>query len=118
HEEVVERRDFATPKTHFLSEEKAAEIFRQAVNGEIASLFSAVDLREIVQSSLAPFVKDSAEKVLWEVAPQLVEKLLKEMLQGSLATITAEVEKVIWETVPDLAESMISKEIQRIKSEL
>ena len=118
HEEVVERPVFAAPKTDFLSEEKAAEIFRQAVNGKIASLFSAVDLKEIVQSSLAPFVKDSAEKVLWEVAPQLVEKLLKEMLQGSLATITAEVEKVIWETVPDLAESMISKEIQRIKSEL
>jgi CheY-like chemotaxis protein len=118
HEEVVERPVFAAPKTELLSEEKASEIFRQAVNGKITSLFSSVDLKEIVQSSLAPFVKDSAEKVLWEVAPQLVEKLLKEMLQGSLATITAEVEKVIWETVPDLAESMISKEIQRIKSEL
>lgn len=118
HEEVLERPVFDAPKTEFLSEEKAAEIFRQAVDGKIASLFASVDLKEIVQSSLAPFVKDSAEKVLWEVAPQLVEKLLKEMLQGSLATITAEVEKVIWETVPDLAESMISKEIQRIKSEL
>jgi len=117
-EVIAERPSFAPPKAEFLSEEKAGEIFRQAVTGKVASMFSAVDLKEIVLSSLAPFIKDSAEKVLWEAAPQLVEKLLKEMLQGSLATITKEVEKVIWETVPDLAESMISKEIQRIKSEL
>jgi CheY-like chemotaxis protein len=117
-EEVIEKPSFAAPGVELLSEEKAAEIFRQAVSGKVASMFSSVDLKEIVHSSLAPFLKDSAEKVLWEAAPQLVEKLLKEMLQGSLATITKEVEKVIWETVPDLAESMISKEIQRIKSEL
>ncbi len=117
-EEFAERPSFALPKTEILSEEKAAEIFREALNGKITAMFSAVNLNEIVYSSFAPVIKDSAEKVLWEVAPQLVEKLLKEMLQGSLATIAKEVEKVIWETVPELAESMISKEIQRIKSEL
>lgn len=117
-EEILETPSFAAPKVEFLSEEKAAEIFRQAVSEKVASMFSSVDLKEIVHSSIAPTIKDSAEKVLWEVAPQLVENLLKEMLQGSLATITKEVEKVIWETVPDLAESMISKEIQRIKSDL
>lgn len=116
-EEVVEQPSFAAPKVEFLSEEKAAEIFRQAVNEKVFSIFSSIDVREIVSSSLVPTLRDSAEKVLWEVAPELVEKLLKEMLQGSLASITKEVEKVIWETVPDLAESMISKEIQRIKSE-
>jgi len=65
---------------------------------------------------LTPLLKDSVEKVLWEVAPDLVEKMLKEMLKGSLESLTKEVEKVIWETVPDLAETMISKEIERIKS--
>ena len=76
----------------------------------------SVDMKNIVISSLIPSLKDSTEKVLWEVAPDLAEKLLKEMLQGALASLTKEVEKVIWETVPDLAESMIAKEIEKIKS--
>jgi hypothetical protein len=108
----------AVPSVEVMSAEKAAEIFKQSVDEKIASLLSSIDMKEIVLTSLGPSVKDSAEKVLWEVAPELVERLLKEMLKGSLATIAKEVEKVIWETVPDLAESMISKEIQRIKSEL
>jgi hypothetical protein len=62
-------------------------------------------------------MKDSVEKILWEVAPDLVERMLKEMLKGALESLTKEVEKVIWETLPDLAETMISKEIERIRSE-
>ena len=108
----------ALPVVEVMSAEKAQEVFRQAVDEKVASLLSSLDMKEIVMSSLGPSIKDAAEKVLWEVAPELVERLLKEMLQGSLATIAKEVEKVIWETVPDLAESMISKEIQRIKSEI
>jgi len=57
------------------------------------------------------------EKVLWEVTPDLVEKMLKEVLKGSISSITAQIEKVIWETVPDLASNLISKEIEKIKSE-
>ena len=122
-EEVVGRSTstapyYSMPKAEFLSEEKTAGILREAVSEKIEAVFSSVNVNEILRSSFEPFIKDSAEKVLWEVVPQLVEKLLKEMLQGSLAAITKEVEKVIWETVPDLAESMISKEIHRIKSEL
>lgn len=108
----------AVPSVEMISAEKAGEIFKRSVDEKISSLISSIDMKEIVLSSIAPSIKDSAEKVLWEVAPELTEKLLKEMLQGSLAAIAKEVEKVIWETVPDLAESMISKEIERIKSEL
>jgi CheY-like chemotaxis protein len=115
---VSEKPAVAVPSIEVMSSEKAAEIFKRSVDDKVSSLLSSIDVKEIVLSSLAPSLKDSAEKVLWEVAPELTERLLKEMLQGSLSTITKEVEKVIWETVPDLAESMISKEIERIKSEL
>jgi len=54
---------------------------------------------------------------LWEIAPELAEKVLKEILKSSVASLTTEVEKVIWETVPDLANTMISREIEKIKSE-
>ncbi len=115
---VAGRPAAVVPGVEVMSAEKAAEIFRRSVDEKISALLSSIDMKEIVSSSLAPSLKDSAEKVLWEVAPELVEKLLKEMLKGSLATIAKEVEKVIWETVPELAESMISREIERIKSEL
>jgi len=115
---VVERPAVAVPGVEVMSAEKAAEIFKRSVDEKISALLSSIDMKEIVFSSLAPSIKDSAERVLWEVAPELVERLLKEMLQGSLASIAKEVEKVIWETVPDLAENMISREIERIKSEL
>jgi hypothetical protein len=82
----------------------------------MSSLVASLDIKETVLASLMPLMKDSVEKILWEVAPDLMERMLKEMLKGTLESLTKEVEKVIWETVPDLAETMISKEIERIRS--
>jgi CheY-like chemotaxis protein len=111
----AERAEVALPRVEYLSKEEVANIVRREVAEKVSSMLS-VDMKDIMLSSLTPSLKDSAEKVLWEVAPELAEKLLKEMLQGALASLTKEVEKVIWETVPDLAESMIAKEIEKIKS--
>jgi CheY-like chemotaxis protein len=91
--------------------------FERVVSDKMSALVSSFDIKETVLASLMPLMKDAVEKILWEVAPDLVEKMLKEMLKGSLESLTKEVEKVIWETVPDLAETMISKEIERIRSE-
>ncbi len=113
--QVSVKREAVVPSVETLSREEVAEIFRKEVNKQISSIMS-LDIKDLVVSTLTPSIKDSVEKVLWEVAPELSEKLLKEMLQGALASLTKEVEKVIWETVPDLAESLISKEIEKIKS--
>ena len=91
--------------------------FEHIVSDKMSALVSSFDIKEAVLTALMPLMKDSVEKILWEVAPDLVEKMLREMLKGSLESLTKEVEKVIWETVPDLAETMISKEIERIRSE-
>jgi CheY-like chemotaxis protein len=93
------------------------EIFENKVRENLSSLLSSLDIKEIIITSLMPLLKDSVEKILWEVTPDLVERMLKEILKGSLESLTKEVEKVIWETVPDLAENMIIKEIERIRSE-
>ncbi|MEW6569853.1 MAG: response regulator [Nitrospirota bacterium] len=100
-----------------LSKEEVEEIFDKQISAKISSLLSAIDVKETIITALMPLLKDSVEKILWEVTPELVERMLKEMLKGSLESLTKEVEKVIWETVPDLAENMISKEIERIRSE-
>jgi CheY-like chemotaxis protein len=99
------------------SEDELKKVFERAVSEKLSSFLSSLDLKEAVLASLMPLLKDSVEKILWEVAPDLAERMLKEMLQGSLESLRKEVEKVIWETVPDLAETMISKEIERIRSE-
>ena len=105
------------PEVEFPSKDELKDIFEHTVNERISSLLSSLDLKEIILTSLMPSMKDSVEKILWEVTPDLVERMLKEMLKGALESLTKEVEKVIWETVPDLAETMISKERERIRSE-
>jgi CheY-like chemotaxis protein len=99
------------------SKEELLKIFEKVIDQKVASVMPAIDLREALLSSLMPAMKDAVEKVLWEVAPELAEKVLKEILKSSISSMATEVEKVIWETVPDLANTMISKEIEKIKSE-
>lgn len=100
-----------------LTREEMVEIFTKNVNEKVGAALASIDMKETVASSVAPFLKDAVEKVLWEVAPELVEKMLKDILKESVANLSREVEKVIWETVPDLATSMISREIEKIKAE-
>jgi CheY-like chemotaxis protein len=119
-EEKIERpaaRDFAVTEAVMPSKEEFLDKFEKVVDEKVSSVLSELDLREALLSALMPSMKDAVEKVLWEVAPELAEKVLKEILKSSVASLTAEVEKVIWETVPDLANALISKEIEKIKSE-
>jgi CheY-like chemotaxis protein len=104
-------------ETDLPSKDEFKKYFESIVNEKMSSLVASLDIKEAVLASLMPLMKDSIEKILWEVAPDLVERMLKEMLKGTLESLTKEVEKVIWETVPDLAETMLSKEIERIRSE-
>ncbi|NWF76265.1 MAG: response regulator [Nitrospirae bacterium] len=105
------------PAAEIPTKDELIKIFKDSVHERIDELISSVNLKELINTSLMPVLRDSVEKILWEVAPDLVERMLKEMLKGSLESLTKEVEKVIWETVPDLAETLISKEIERIRSE-
>ena len=99
------------------SKGEVLKIYEQAVREKVNAVLSSTEIRDSLLSSLMPSMKDSLEKILWEVTPDLVEKMLKEVLKGSISSITGQIEKVIWETVPDLAGTMISKEIEKIKSE-
>ena len=119
-EEIISRPLERAPvftEAEMPSKEEFLKIFEKVIDQKVASVMSGINLKEAVLSSLMPAMKDAAEKVLWEVAPELAEKVLKEILKSSVSSLTAEVEKVIWETVPDLASTMISREIEKIKSE-
>ncbi|OGW36670.1 MAG: hypothetical protein A2Y97_06610 [Nitrospirae bacterium RBG_13_39_12] len=113
----TEKEEVGISKTEIPTKDEIKVIFENVVNKNLSSFLSSLDIKESIFASLMPLLKDSIEKIIWEVAPDLVEKMLKEVLKGSVESLTKEVEKVIWETVPDLAETMISKEIERIRSE-
>ena len=106
------------PQIEIPSREELAAIFRNTVEQQVSSVVSAADIQQMIHAHLGPTVKDTVEKVLWESIPQLSEKLLREILEGVLSSLTKEIEKVMWETVPDLAEAMVSREIEKIRSEM
>ncbi len=93
------------------------KIFERVVNEKVSAYMTGLNLREMVISSIVPSLKDSMDKVLWEMAPEMGEKVLKGVLKESVSSLSKEIEKVIWETVPDLASTMISKEIEKIKAD-
>ena len=113
----AEKVEIGLKEIELITKDDLREILEKKVQENLSLLLSSFDIKETIIASLMPLLKDSVEKVLWEVTPDLVEKMLKEILKGSLESLTKEVEKVIWETVPDLAENMINREIERIRSE-
>lgn len=112
------RTETIAPQIALPSKEELFAVFEKTVRERVSAFLAPLDVKEVLVSALMPSLKDSIDKVLWEIAPELVEKMLRETLKNSMASLSKEVEKVIWETVPDLASTLISKEIERIKSEL
>lgn len=96
---------------------KLSDMFKAAADEKLSEMLAGLDLKALVLEAITPAMKDSVEHVLWEVAPELTEKLLRETLKDTMASLTKELENVIWETVPELAESIIRKEIEKIRAE-
>lgn len=109
HEEVF---DMAQP-----SKEDILAAMKAIIDKRVSESFSKMDIKEIVSSSISDILKNNIEKILWDIAPEVIEKNIKGALQNSLVSLNTEVEKIIWETVPEIAETMIAGEIKKIKSE-
>jgi CheY-like chemotaxis protein len=89
----------------------------EAVTAGLEELVQGIDLKAIIAEIVAPTVRDTVEKILWEVTPELTEKLLREAVNETLGSLNKDLENIIWETVPELAESIIRKEIDKIRAE-
>jgi DNA-binding response OmpR family regulator len=99
------------------SKDEVLSAMKSIINEKVSESFSKMNIKEIVSSSISDILKNNIEKILWDIAPEIIEKNIKGSLQNSLASLNTEIEKIIWETVPEIAETMISGEIKKIKSE-
>jgi len=82
-------------------------IFEAAINDKISSLLSSVDIKETIQSSLMPLVKDPVEKIINETVPDLIERVLQDTLKVSLESLAKDAEQIINTTLPELMERIL-----------
>ncbi|MDP2277341.1 MAG: response regulator, partial [Nitrospirota bacterium] len=68
------------PEVQIPSKEELILLFKEAVDERVASDLSAIDIKSVMIELLTPALKDSVEKILWEIAPELTDKLVKEVL--------------------------------------
>jgi CheY-like chemotaxis protein len=94
-----------------------ADAVTDALTEQIEGLVGSVDLKGLLLEALGPGIKDTVEKILWEVTPELTERLIREAVTESMGSLNKELENIVWETVPELAESIIRKEIEKIRAE-
>ncbi|MEJ2184120.1 MAG: response regulator [Nitrospirota bacterium] len=106
----------APPMGAMPSEKELLRVFREAAHERLDRAIAELDLGAALSDALRPGVRETVEKILWEVTPEITEKLLRDAVQESMGSIKGVLENVIWETVPELAESIIRKEIEKIRS--
>lgn len=105
------------PQANIPSSEELSAIFLKTVEENVVLALKGSDIREAIVALLEPHIKETVSTMLMEAMPQLLQKVLEELVGGSLATLNTELENIMWETVPELAETLIKKEIEKIKAE-
>lgn len=75
-------------------------------------------IKETLSPSIDATLRETIEKVSWEVIPYIAERVTKNIIEASISSgIRETIEKVAWEVVPDMAEVIIAKEIERLKAD-
>lgn len=115
-EEKVPDMPLVLPEIELPSKKEFAEVFKQAVDERLPSMLSDLEIKNALLLSVTSAIKGSVEQILRELAPEIIWKLVNELLEKTLPALTKETEKVIWQAVPSVAEIIISKEIAKIKA--
>jgi len=77
----VAARKWSCRKLLSLQKKNSCQYSEKTVDERVTTFLSSLDIRETILAALMPAMKESVEKVLWEVAPELTEKVLKEILR-------------------------------------
>jgi len=107
----------AMPQVDMPSSDELSAIFMKTVEEKVIEALKGAEIREAIVTLLEPRINETLNEMLMDTMPELIQKLLKEMVEGSLSMLNKELENIMWETVPELAEILIKKEIEKIKAE-
>lgn len=88
----------------------------RAMEARLATIIEPADMKQIIREAIAPSLNDAIERILWELMPEMVERMLLDAIKDTVAPLKKEIENVIWDTVPDIAENLIKQEIDSIRS--
>ena len=115
--EAVPAAAAAMPPMDMPSSDELSAIFMKTVEEKVIEALKGAEIREAIVTLLEPRINETLNEMLMDTMPELIQKLLKEMVEGSLSMLNKELENIMWETVPELAEILIKKEIEKIKAE-
>ncbi len=118
--EVVEAAPAAAaamPQVDMPSSDELSAIFMKTVEEKVIEALKGAEIREAIVTLIEPRINETLSEMLADTMPELIQKLLKEMVEDSLSMLNKELENIMWETVPELAEILIKKEIAKIKAE-
>ena len=107
----------AAPQVNMPSSDELAAIFMRTAEEKVVEALKGAELRSVIIELLEPHIQKTVSDMLLETMPELIQKLLKEMVEDGLSMLNRELENIMWETVPELAEALIKKEIEKIKAE-
>ncbi len=104
------------PPVNMPGPDELSAIFMKTVEAKVVEALNAAEIKEAIVTLLEPRLNDALNNMLEETMPVLMQKILEDMVQGSLSMLNKELENIMWETVPELAETLIKKEIEKIKA--
>jgi len=92
--------------------------FGAGVTEEITDI-SKPEAEGVMSSGLlSAAIKDSAERTISSIAPDIIENVTREIVQGFLGSLRNDIDAAIRKIVPEVAEAIIKKEIEKITSEI
>lgn len=115
-EEKIPDMPLVLPQIELPTSKEFAEVFKKAVDELLPLILSDLEIKNALLLSVTSSIKGYVEQFLREVAPEIIWKLVNELLEKTLPAITKEIEKAASETVPSVAEIIITKEIAKIKA--
>lgn len=95
------------------SKDDVIETLRLSIDERVSNIIDSETSADIYA-----VIKDSVERKISEIAPGIVENVIKKSANELLSGLKTEINAAISRVVPEIAEAIIKKEIEKITSEL
>lgn len=90
-EEKIPDVPIVLPEIELPSRKEFAEVFKQAVDEQLPLILSDLEIKNALLLSVTSAIKGHVDQFLREVAPEIIWKLVNELLEKTLPAITKEI---------------------------